>query len=199
MEQLSLIGPAPSAARTLVDDASGRIVYQPELVPAPECAAWFAALRDGIEWQHERRPMYDRMVDVPRLTAGFDCTGPLPPAIAAAKQLVEARMGLRFNSVGLNFYRDGNDSVAMHNDRTAELLPRSPVALLSLGETRVMRIQSKARPRRAIKLALEAGSLLLMAGAAQEHWEHGIPKTREPVGARISLAFRQRPRANETV
>jgi alkylated DNA repair dioxygenase AlkB len=61
-----------------------------------------------------------------------------------------------------------------------------------------MRIQSKARPRRAIKLALEPGSLLLMAGAAQEHWEHGIPKTREPVGARISLAFRQRPRANET-
>src|ERR1700724_3035963 len=98
--QLSLLGPPAATARTLVDDASGGIVYQAAVVAPSEGAAWFAALREGIDWQHERRPMYDRVVDVPRLTAAFDCAEPLPDAIAAARLAVESRLGMRFNSVG---------------------------------------------------------------------------------------------------
>jgi len=137
--------------------------------------------------------MYDRIVDVPRLTAHYHDGDDVPKAIRAAQRAVETFTGERFNSVGLNLYRDERDSVAMHNDHTEELIPKGSVALLSLGATRRMRIHSKSRPRRTFDVALEAGSILLMAGAAQEFWEHGIPKTADPVGPRISLAFRQRP------
>jgi alkylated DNA repair dioxygenase AlkB len=193
VEQLSLDFPLDSGPRTLVDDATGRIVYTPEAIGGDLAAAWFAALYAAIDWRHERRPMYDRIVDVPRLTTHFGIRQPLPEPLLTAKRAVEALTGSHFNTVGLNLYRDGRDSVAMHNDDRAELIVGTPVALLSLGATRRMRIHSKARPRRTFDVALEPGSLLVMAGAAQAHWEHGIPKTRDHVGPRISLAFRLRP------
>jgi len=193
MQQLALFLPSEVGPLTLVDDATGRIVYSPEVVDFDLCGVWFAELRSSIDWQHERRPMYDRIVDVPRLTAHFGIGEPVPAALLSAKRAVEAFLGASFNSVGLNLYRDRRDSVAMHSDHTEELIAGSPVALLSLGATRRMRIHSKARPRRAFDVDLEPGSLLLMSGAAQDNYEHGIPKTRDDVGERISLAFRQRP------
>jgi len=193
MQQLALFLPADAGARTLVDDATGRIVYTPDVVDFDLCGVWFAELRAAVDWHHERRPMYDRIVDVPRLTAYFGIGEPLPPALHAAKQAVEAFLGVRFNTVGLNLYRDGRDSVAMHSDHTEELIAGSPVALLSLGATRRMRIHTKRRPRTIFDVDLEPGSILLMSGAAQENYEHGVPKSRDALGERISLAFRQRP------
>jgi alkylated DNA repair dioxygenase AlkB len=192
VEQLALPALGITAARTLVDDDTGIIRYEPDVVDGARHARWFASLRATIDWRHERRPMYDRVVDVPRLTASFSAADALPRAVAEAKAAVERHLRVRFDSVGLNLYRDGRDSVAMHNDHKGEMVPRSPIALLSLGGTRVMRIHSKSRPRRVFQIALEPGSVLVMSGASQEHWEHGVPKTRAPVGARISLALRQR-------
>jgi alkylated DNA repair dioxygenase AlkB len=97
-----------------------------------------------------------------------------------------------FTSVGLNFYRDGRDSVAAHNDHLDEIVPGCPIALLSLGATRRMTIRAKAAPRRVLHVDLAAGSLLLMSYETQLHYTHGVPKTTEPVGPRISLAFRVR-------
>jgi alkylated DNA repair dioxygenase AlkB len=188
--ELGLTGEA--GPKTLVDDRTGRIVYAPDVVGRRIAADWFAELEASIDWRHENRPMYDRIVDVPRLTAGFGREAVWPEPLPAALRLAEAFAGERFNSVGLNLYRDGRDSVAMHNDHTADLAEDTPILLISLGAVRRMRIQSKVRPRRVFDLTLESGSLLLMAGAAQHHWEHGIPKTREAVGPRISLAFRRR-------
>jgi alkylated DNA repair dioxygenase AlkB len=193
VQQLELGLGLEAGPTTLVDDATGRIVYAPGAIASRVAAAWFAALHAAIDWRHERRPMYDRVVDVPRLTAHFAAGEPWPATLRAAKHAAEAFAGVRFNSVGLNLYRDGHDSVAMHNDHLNELIDGSPVLLISLGSARRMRIHSKAKPRRSFDLALEPGSILLMAGAAQQHWEHGVPKTREAVGPRISLAFRQRP------
>ena len=136
--------------------------------------------------------MYDRVVDVPRLVAHFRRrTSRSPNVVATMKSRVEEQLGLSFGSVGFNLYRDGRDSVAMHHDHKEELEPRSPIALLSLGSMRTMRLRTIATPRRTLAVALEPGSVLLMAGASQEHWEHGIPKTTEPVGERISVAFRR--------
>jgi len=73
----------------------------------------------------------------------------------------------------------------------------APIALLSLGATRVMTIRTKATPRRSIELELEPGSVLLMTYATQQHFDHGIPKSAVAVGPRISLAFRQRPRIGQ--
>ncbi|HET7844077.1 MAG TPA: alpha-ketoglutarate-dependent dioxygenase AlkB [Xanthomonadales bacterium] len=183
-----------SGERTLLDDATGRITYTPSLVDAATAAAWFAELRDAVPWKSERRQMYDREVDVPRLLGSYRLDGrALPPAIATARDMVEAATHERYTGVGLNRYRDGNDSVAPHNDHLYELVPGHPIALLSLGAVRTMQIRSKERPRRALDVELEPGSLLVMSYATQIHYTHGVPKVAEPVGERISLAFRVKP------
>ena len=115
-----------------------------------------------------------------------------------AARRVEAALQAPFTHVGMNYYRDGDDSVAMHNDKLYSIVPGWPIALLSLGAARRMDIRAKpgeggAGRRPALRILLEPGSLLVMSHASQLHWEHGIPKTREPVGPRISLAFRVRP------
>jgi len=187
-----------SGESVLADDSLGRIVYTPDFVAAPVTEAWFAELRDGVKWKAERRQMYDREVDVPRLTAQFRLPPeepPTPGAIVQAAQQVIATTGVPFNSVGLNFYRDGRDSVAPHNDHLDTILEGHPIALLSLGAPRRMTIRAKAPPRRVLHVDLAGGSLLLMSYATQLHYTHGIPKTKDPVGERISLAFRVRPAA----
>jgi alkylated DNA repair dioxygenase AlkB len=196
MPQLSLF---ESSETVLVDDASGRIAYTAHFVEAPAAEAWFAELREGVPWKAERRRMYDRDVDVPRLTGHYhlapaeSAEGQTPAAILEAVRHVVTGTGVPFNSVGLNFYRDGRDSVAAHNDHLDAIVEGFPIALLSLGAIRRMTIRAKARPRRALHIDLEGGSLLMMSYATQLNYTHGIPKVREPVGERISLAFRVKP------
>ena len=195
MSQLTLF---ESSERVLADDERGRIAYTPAFVDAATTARWFAELRDGVSWRTERRMMYDRAVDVPRLLGHFRLDPPpdsTPPVIVDAADRVCHSLGVPFNSVGLNFYRDGRDSVAPHNDHLYEIRKGFPIALISLGATRRMTIRAKEAPRRPLHIDLEPGSLLVMDYASQIHYTHGVPKTSEPVGERISLAFRvKRPR-----
>ena len=194
MSQMPLF--ADASTTVLVDDQLGRIAYTPGVVPAEIARAWFAELREGVPWKSERRRMYDRDVDVPRLMAHFWLAPEeprIPGAIRAAAAMVIATTRAPFNSVGLNFYRDGRDSVAAHNDHLDEIVDGSPIALVSLGAVRRMTIRAKKPPRRAMHIDLEAGSLLVMSYETQLHYTHGIPKTRESVGPRISLAFRVKP------
>jgi len=193
MPQLSLLEAGESV---LVDDVTGRISYAPGFVDEGTAAAWFADLRGSVRWKAERRRMYDREVDVPRLTAHYRLgpdDAPPPAAVRAAAEHVIAKIGVAFNGVGLNLYRDGRDSVAPHNDHLYEIVEGYPIALLSLGDTRRMTIRSKEPPRRVLHLDLEAGSLLMMSWATQLHYTHGVPKTKDAVGERISLAFRVKP------
>jgi alkylated DNA repair dioxygenase AlkB len=192
MSQLPLF--ALSRETVLVDDERGRVTYVPGFVSADLAEAWFAELRAGVAWTTQRRRMYDRDVDVPRLLAHFrlDQDDGAPEAIRAAAGRVAAFTGVAFNSVGLNFYRDGRDSVAPHGDHLDEIVEGFPIVLLSLGATRRMTIRATEPPRRVLHVDLDAGSLLLMSYATQQHYTHGIPKIRESVGARISLAFRVR-------
>lgn len=181
-------------SRVLVADHEGGIVYLPGLVDAETAQQWFTALRDGVAWQAQRRAMYDRIVDVPRLTASFRLAAVnLPAPLAEAAARLRQRTRAPFNAVGLNYYRDGRDSVAPHSDKLRILVPRHPIAVLSLGATRRMTIRAKQPPRTPVHVDLEPGSLLLMSYDSQLHYEHGVPKTREDVGPRISLAFRVRP------
>ena len=209
MPQLPLFEPAETL---LFDDTSGRIVYTPGFVDGRTADAWFRQLRDEVPWKALRRQMYDREVDVPRLIGHYRLGGeaPAPPAsILEAARRVQAKENVPFNSVGLNLYRDGRDSVAPHNDHLYEIEEGFPIALLSLGATRRMTIRSKppagprapqqpaVAPRRVIHLDLEPGSLLVMSYATQIHYTHGVPKTADPVGERISLAFRVKPTRDE--
>ena len=194
MSQIPLF--ARAADTVLVDDERGRITYTPDFVAEAAASAWFAELRGSVSWRTQRRRMYDREVDVPRLLAHFHLSpeaGGVPIAIHVAAERVVEATGVPFNSVGLNFYRDGRDSVAPHNDHLDEIVDGHPIALLSLGATRRMTIRAKNPPRRAIQVDLAAGSLLVMSYATQLHYTHGIPKTNERVAPRISLAFRVKP------
>jgi alkylated DNA repair dioxygenase AlkB len=191
MSQLTLFD---AEERLLADDERGRIVYTPGFVDAVTAAAWFGALRAGVEWRAARRIMYEREVDVPRLVGHFrlDAPAAVPGPIVEAAARVTGSTGVAFNSVGLNLYRDGRDSVAAHNDHLDEIVAGFPIALLSLGSTRRMTIRAKAPPRRLLHIDLEPGSLLVMSYGTQLHYTHGVPKTTEVVGERISLAFRMK-------
>jgi alkylated DNA repair dioxygenase AlkB len=196
MPQPALFADEP---RVLVDDAEGGIRYQPGFLDRATADAWFAILRDTIPWQRERRPMYDRVVDVPRLLAGFALdASDLPSVLADAAGRLRDALKTPFTHVGMNYYRDGRDSVAMHNDKLYSIVAPWPIALLSLGDARRMDIRAKqqmeAGRRDTLRVVLEPGSLLVMSHRSQFHYDHGIPKTREPVGPRISLAFRVRPK-----
>ena len=180
----------------ILDGPLGTITYHPAVIDASLAAAWFDALRREIPWEAQRRRMYDRDVDVPRLTAHYALDAPdLVEPLAAAAALAGNVAGCAFTAVGLNFYRDGRDSVAPHNDKLHHLTAGAPIALLSLGASRRMIVRAKRPPRRRLELDLEPGSVLVMSYATQLHFDHGIPKAAEAVGPRISLAFRRRPAA----
>jgi len=194
MAQLTLFD---SSDRVLVDDERGRVAYTAGFVDVATAQSWFAELRTGVGWRSERRMMYDREVDVPRLVGHFRLDPPPPSAPAAivdAARLVVDRLDVPFNSVGLNLYRDGRDSVAPHNDHLNELRTGFPIALVSLGAARRMTIRAKELPRRVVHVDLEPGSLLVMDYATQIHYTHAVPKTTDDVGERISLAFRVKRR-----
>ena len=191
--QLALFEPQ---SHPLGDDDRGRISYTPGFVDAATAAQWFAELRRGVSWRALRRQMYDREVDVPRLIGHYRLDPPTtgtPDAIQEAARRVIDSLGVPFNSVGLNLYRDGRDSVAPHNDHLYELREGYPIALLSLGATRRMTIRAQTPPRRTLHVDLAAGSLLVMEYTTQMHYTHAVPKTTAPVGERISLAFRVKP------
>ena len=193
MSQLTLFGSADSV---LADDERGRISYTPHLIDDETAAAWFEELRSSVDWRGERRLMYEREVDVPRLMGSFRLDPPAantPACILTAAKQVSAHLDVPFNSVGLNLYRDGRDSVAPHNDRLKEICEGAPIALLSLGATRRMTVRAKEPPARVIHVDLDAGSLFVMDYRTQLHYTHAIPKTTETVGERISLAFRLKP------
>ncbi|HZP66044.1 MAG TPA: alpha-ketoglutarate-dependent dioxygenase AlkB [Rudaea sp.] len=179
---------------TVLDGELGTVRYFPECVPRETAQRWFDVLLAAVPWSAQRRRMYDRDVDVPRLTAGYDLDAASPPApILDARAIAERLAAHRFNSVGLNLYRDGNDSVAPHNDKLHELVAGAPIALFSLGATRRFALRTKAAPRRHLDFDLAPGSLLVMSYATQLHLDHGVPKTRVPVDKRMSLVFRERP------
>jgi alkylated DNA repair dioxygenase AlkB len=187
--QRDLFDPVPIS---LVRDEEGGVRYLPACLDPQVSDRWFHLLLDNAPWGSARRMMYDREVDVPRLMAGYasDRAEALPEPVGDAFAQVRSLVGAPFNSVGLNLYRDENDSVAPHGDKVEKLLAGQPIAILSLGATRRMSIRSKGAHGRVMHLDLEAGSILVMSYESQLTHEHGIPKLARSCGPRISLAFR---------
>jgi len=157
----------------------------------------FADLATGVPWQAERRKMYDRVVDVPRLLCFYGESEPLPhPVLAEARTALSehyaSELGEPFRTAGLCYYRDGRDSVAWHGDtigrgRTEDTL----VAILSLGAARALLLRPRAGGA-SVRFRVGHGDLLVMGGSCQRTWEHAVPKTAKPVGPRISVQFRPR-------
>jgi alkylated DNA repair dioxygenase AlkB len=157
--------------------------------------AVFGALVETVPWRAERRHMYDRVVDVPRLLCFYGDDAPLPhPALTAARDALSAHyraeLGEPFRTAGLCLYRDGRDSVAWHGDTTGRgSREDTMVAILSLGAPRALLL----RPRgggASLRYEIGHGDLLVMGGSCQRTWEHAVPKTARVVGPRISVQFR---------
>ncbi len=149
----------------------------------------FATVHRSLPWQANERPMYDRIVAVPRLTSFLDLDDPrFPPVVPAIADALSARYGLPFEHVGANLYRSGEDSVAWHGDRVRFTMARPVIAILSLGGSRVFRLRPRGGgPGHSIPL--HSGDMLVMGGACQHRWEHCVPKVRR-AQPRISLTFR---------
>ncbi|PZS33101.1 MAG: alpha-ketoglutarate-dependent dioxygenase AlkB [Pseudonocardiales bacterium] len=159
--------------------------------------ALFEQLAQTVPWQAERRKMYERVVDVPRLLCFFGEGETLPhPALDVAKAALDgyygAELGEAFVTAGLCLYRDGRDSVAWHGDRIGRgSTEDTMVAIISVGAPRTLAL----RPRgggQSLRFELGHGDLIVMGGSCQRTWEHAVPKTARPVGPRISIQFRTR-------
>lgn len=158
----------------------------------------FGELTTAVPWRAERRMMYDRVLDVPRLVSFHDLTVTPPPhpAIEGLRRrlndIYAAELGEPFTSAGLCLYRDGSDSVAWHGDTIGRSSTEDTmVAVVSLGASRVFAL----RPRGggpSLRLPQHHGDLLVMGGSCQRTWEHAVPKTSAPTGPRISVQFRPR-------
>jgi len=157
--------------------------------------ALFERLRDGVPWRAERRQMYERVVDVPRLLAFYAAGMPLPDPLldemkAELDRYYRDELGEPFLTAGLCYYRDGRDSVAWHGDRIGRSSSQDTmVAIVSVGDPRPLLL----RPRgggTTIRHEVGHGDLLVMGGSCQRTWEHCVPKTTLPAGPRISIQFR---------
>jgi alkylated DNA repair dioxygenase AlkB len=144
----------------------------------------------GVDWQHHRRWMYDRVVDEPRVSRWYRAADPLPDeALAWFRVAVGRRYRVRFGALGLNYYRDGSDSVAFHADRELRHVEDTLVAIVTLGAARPFLLRPMGGGR-SIDLHPASGDLLVMGGRCQETWEHAVPKVSAGAGPRVSASIR---------
>jgi alkylated DNA repair dioxygenase AlkB len=206
--QLSLLEfpPAPSLefGSIPINLPDGEVIFYPAFFPVPEADQLFQTLLQETHWQQDTIKIQGRSIRLPRLTAWYGDRSvtytysgitllphPWTPTLLTLKSRLETLTPIRFNSVLLNLYRDGRDSVAWHSDDEAELGSEPAIGSVSLGGTRRFSLKHKFRRELGrIDLDLAHGSVLMMQGATQKYWLHQVPKTKREVAPRINLTFR---------
>lgn len=199
MEQLSLLNemlPNSGLPHDLVD-------YRPGVFSPSESKMLLEKFIQEIPWQQRSQLMYGKEVITPRLTAWFGDSGidysltgksqqPLPwtDELLMIKNRIEPFSGAKFDSVLLNYYRDGNDSVSWHTDNDGVPGKNWIVASVSFGQTRVFDFRHKDDHSFKYSVVLENGSYLLMKGGFQEQWQHRVPKSKTILKPRVNLTFR---------
>ena len=199
MEQLSFFDGGlqkPKLPTDLMD-------YRAGFFTRDESASLAGTLRETINWKQETIQMYGKLLNTPRLTAWYGDNSktyafsgkkydpyPWTPELLMIKQRVDAAAGITFNSVLLNLYRNGNDSVAWHADDEPELGLNPVIASVSFGQMRRFDVRHKQDHKLKYSVDLENGSLLIMKGHLQHNWEHQVPKSAKATKDRINLTFR---------
>ncbi len=174
--------------------------YIPGFISPEEGNDMLRLLLQTVSWQQHKEIMYDREVVTPRLSAWYGDAGKEGikfktqqwlPELLKLKEKIERFSGERFQCVLLNYYRDGNDSVAWHADR--DTLPglKTAIASLSIGQERMFDFRHKQDHTKKHAILLQHGSLLLMQPDLQKDWEHRIAKSNIPMRARINMTFRK--------
>lgn len=182
----------------------GQVFLYKTFFTSKESERFFQDLLQEVKWRHDTIKHFGKELPLPRLTAWYGDAGkvytyskirmePLVwiPQLLKIKKRIEKVSNCRFNSVLLNQYRDGRDSVAWHSDDEKELGENPIIASVSFGGTRQFMLKHKTRKDiDPITIDLTSGSLLLMKDKTQECWLHQIPKTKKEVTPRINLTFR---------
>ncbi|MEJ2585554.1 MAG: alpha-ketoglutarate-dependent dioxygenase AlkB [Robiginitalea sp.] len=182
-------------------DAS--LMFEPGFLAPRQADRLFAVLQEKIPWRQDEIRVFGKTYLQPRLTALYGNNGssysysgitmepePFLPELRSLKGMVEKYSGHVYTTCLLNLYRDGNDSNGWHADDEKELGPSPVIASVSLGDTRTFHLKHRSHKALRYRMRLEHGSLLVMGGPMQHHWLHQIPKTRQSVGPRINLTFR---------
>ncbi|HSD05710.1 alpha-ketoglutarate-dependent dioxygenase AlkB family protein [Flavobacterium sp.] len=163
-----------------------------------ESDRYYNILLNNTVWREYDMPMYDKIVTAPRMVAWYDDSDFIlgksnwPKELRTIKSKVENETKIYFNAVLLNLYRNGNDGVAWHSDKTKSLNKDMNIASVTFGETRMFRLRHKfLKQLPHLEIPLHHGSFLLMAGKTNSFWEHQVPKTSKEVLPRINLTFRQ--------
>jgi alkylated DNA repair dioxygenase AlkB len=199
MEQLSLFDggvQSPKLPEELIE-------YKPGFFTNEESTRLIPILKGTINWSQETIHMYGKLLNTPRLTAWYGdnsktyaFSGKKYEPYVWTKELlfikarVDAACKITFNSVLLNLYRNGNDSVAWHADDEPELGINPLIASVSFGQPRRFDVRHKQDHKLKYSIELENGSLLIMKGDLQHNWEHQIPKSTKAIKERINLTFR---------
>lgn len=183
----------------------GQLRWAEQFYSASEAAALLNQLLIETPWQQDFITVFGKRVAQPRLSAWFgdpeahySYSGiqlqprPWSPLLAEIRYRMEQASGQRFNSVLLNYYRDGRDGMGWHSDDEPSLGTNPVIASLSLGATRRFRLRHRfLAHEKTREIALSSGSVLIMEGATQHAWQHCVPKESAITGARINLTFRQ--------
>ena len=183
--------------------SNGEVYLYNDFLSSDEASLYFNKLFNTLSWQEESIKMYGKLVKVPRLIcwygdkgAVYRYSGVTHEPLLWTEELIELRdkitelTGYQFNSVLGNLYRDENDSMGWHADKEKELGERPVIASLSLGETRLFKLQHN-KTKEVVDIELPSGSLLMMEGELQHHWRHSLPKSKRALSPRINLTFRK--------
>ena len=190
---------------TQFDLPDAELHYRPQFFPKPTADRLLQELIEKIEWTQNKIRFYGKESLVPRLEAWYGDPGksyaysgiqmtpkPWTKELVKIKEAIEKEAGVPFNSVLINYYRDGKDRVAWHSDDEKELGQNPIIGSVSLGAERKFKLRHKKYKENGLKteIILQHGSFLLMKGPTQHHWMHEIPRTAKPIGPRINLTFR---------
>ncbi|WP_312920785.1 alpha-ketoglutarate-dependent dioxygenase AlkB family protein [Empedobacter brevis] len=208
MRQLDIFGHIENEELTtknksnLIIIPNGEYIYLPNFFTKSESDRYFQILKDDVLWKQESMNMYGKQVMFPRLTAWYgDNDKPysfsgitLRPhswtnELLEIKNKIEPITETQFNSVLLNRYRNGNDSISWHTDAEKELGTNPIIASVNFGATRKFQLRH-IETKEKIEIELTHGSLLIMQGELQHFWQHQVPKTTQKVNERINLTFR---------
>ncbi|BAO76696.1 alpha-ketoglutarate-dependent dioxygenase AlkB family protein [Winogradskyella sp. PG-2] len=183
---------------------NAELIYIPNFFTKEEADLYFKIIETKTNWQHDDITIFGKTHKQPRLTALFgDSNQPYgysnitmhPKPFSKTLQIIKAKVEdlsiIKFNTLLINLYRDGNDSNGWHADNEKELGENPVIASVSFGEVRPFHFKHRKIKEERYKLNLEHGSLLIMKGEMQKYWLHQIAKTKRHIQPRINLTFRK--------
>jgi alkylated DNA repair dioxygenase AlkB len=201
--QADLFGQTIETPNPIIKLQDAELLYHPAFYDKAESDRIFKTLLETIEWKQDKIMMYGKELPLPRLSAWYGdnnkpytysgiTLNPLPwtDELLKIKEKIEAEAKVKFSSVLLNRYRDGQDYVGWHTDAEKELGKNPIIGSVNFGATRKFQLRRIDDHKKKFEVELKHGTFLVMGGATQHFWQHQVPKTAHKIGERLNLTFR---------